>query len=93
MLEKLIKREFYLERHRNAPLLYSRGRFLSPRTFPWQGLLEQFSLYKLEEKGLSKKTIAHNHYLLKEFLGEVNSVLSDLSELTPQIIDKVEVWL
>ena len=55
--------------------------------FLWQNLLEQYGRYQLEEKGLSAKTIAHDYCILKEFLGEVANVLSNFSELTPQIID------
>lgn len=57
--------------------------------FPWQDLLEQYSRYQLEEKGFSARTVIHNHSILKEFLEDVNNVLSDLSELTPQIIDSI----
>jgi integrase len=58
-------------------------------SFPWQDLLEQYGCYQLEERGFSAKTVAHNYCMLKEFLEEVASVLSNFSELTPQIIDSV----
>lgn len=57
--------------------------------FPWQNLVEKYGKYQLEERGLSTKTVAYDYRILKEFLGEVSNLLSDFSELTPQIIDYV----
>jgi site-specific recombinase XerD len=58
---------------------------------PFQHLLDQYADYQINERGFSRKTVRHNFWTLKEFLKEMERDTPVLSDLTPEIIDKIFV--